>query len=122
MGAVVLPGQASAATYECSFRVSGNKLISRNVKLVHNENTGAVSVSDFFTGRHNGGPVAGEVSVTNATRTTFKWTVQVKNRRQTSASLAFRLTYYKNGNAPIITAQAVGFSNADRASGQCKLS
>jgi len=118
---------ASATTYTCKMQDQSNSgWISPTIVVAHDEQSGEVVVNDILIKNINGRPLAGEVAIDNAKRTTFKWVIKGYTNthganRQYATELTYRITIQKSSRQATITMKPAGYGNMFRGKGACSV-
>lgn len=114
---------AKPTVYLCkNSSASRNSVLQGEMAIAHNEETGAVSVSDGLILAVLGIPVEAKVSSDNPTRIVFTWDLKnVRNSSGQLANLSFRGTYFKKTGDFMITMKPLGYDNSIDDRGKCKI-
>ncbi len=119
---VLLAGGAQAAKYDCTFDINQGAWLPERVILRHDEASGAVKVNDPLVQHFMGGPIEGKLSVDNARRRTFQWTVKgIQVGAQHASGIVVRMTVQKASHKAVVSSTVKGYLNTDRADGSCKV-
>lgn len=114
--ALALP--ARAELYECRFR-GENSWIPKTVVVETGDEGSQVAVFDPIIKFFRKAPIKATVDTDNDRRTTFTWSLRVKNAGQ-SATMKYRMTRLKGDASATIHAQALGFVGPFSGFGDCR--
>lgn len=125
--AVFAPITALAAptVYQCELKVGRlESWVPEQLVIAHDTEAGTVLVSDPIILHFNDKqPLAGELVVQNAKRTTFKWAlVDVVNRSgQQAPRFVYRATVQASDKTVRVVAKPLGYPNDFKAKGRCQV-
>jgi hypothetical protein len=112
------PSNAATTLYECRFSGVSDGWMPEQLVLA-DDGDGRVKVSDTIIETYAGGPVEAKVADCTKVRTTYSWSVRVKDVRNNTFKMAYRLSIFSNGQPAQLSAQPLGFDNRYTTSGTC---
>jgi hypothetical protein len=118
------PALAKITQYECRFayeKARGGGWIPEIVVVTDNEATGEIIAFDPLIRHFVGNPIAARRSSQSAARVTYVWTLDARNKGQ-SSRMTYTLSYFANGQPARMRAQPGGYDNTWSGDGSCKLS
>lgn len=122
--ALFAAGAAEAATtrYQCDFAV-GNRRDGNWVPAVlvvnHVEGADTALVYDPIIKETHGKPIEGRLGETSRVRTSFTWSLNLRDRERTPVTMTYTFIYYNNGLPAKITVVPSGFDNRFSGEGTC---
>lgn len=123
LGATVFATQAMAEVYECKVRSNGRfGGIAPLIIFSINEDENAVFVYDGLIKEIYDKPIMGAISVANAKRYTFKWSVDTVSTSDGEAMprIDYRATFLKATHRFTVTGFPAGWDNQFNGTGTCK--
>ncbi|ETX29559.1 hypothetical protein [Roseivivax isoporae] len=120
-GALPLPASA-AELLVCELRqYGGGNWIPEALFIGREVGAETAIVSDTVVLQFNAGPVGARVAADNAARTTYVWSIAVRDRGGTYApSMLYRATYLKATGRMEISATPAGFDTRFQGGGTCQ--
>jgi hypothetical protein len=124
--ALVLAGAAEAKStrYQCDFAV-GNRRDGNWVPpvLVVNHDDGAPTalIYDPIIQNTFGKPIEGQLGDTSKVRTSFTWSLSMRDSENTPVTMNYTFIYYNNGRPAKVTVVPAGFDNRFSSEGTCVL-
>ena len=113
---------AFATTYTCALDPANEyDLMPEFVVVDHNVGAGKVTVLDPWIKHFMGGPIEGKLSVDNARRTTFKWTIEGMSIGRYYLDVDYRLTVQKGRHTAQLNASIRNYTNTYHAEGNCEV-
>ena len=116
--------EAKATRYQCEFDV-GNRRDGNWVPpvLVVNHEDGAPTalIYDPIIKETFGKPIEGRLGDTSKVRTSFTWSLQLRDSRKTPVRMDYTFIYYNNGQPAKVRAVPAGFDNNFSGEGTCEV-
>lgn len=122
--AMLVAGTAEAAStrYQCDFAV-GNRRDGNWVPAVlvvnHEEGADTALVYDPIIKHVHGKPIEGRLGETSRVRTSFTWSLSLRDSEKTPVTMNYTFIHYNNGQRARVTVVPAGFDNRFSSEGTC---
>lgn len=114
--------EAKSTRYQCDFDVGhrrdGNWVPSVLV-INHEDGADTALIYDPLIKAIHGKPIEGRVGETTGVRTTYVWSLAMRDARKTPVTMTYTFTYYNNGQRAKMRVVPSGFDNAFSGEGTC---
>ncbi|MFZ7093414.1 hypothetical protein [Primorskyibacter sp. 2E233] len=114
---------AKSVGYECKIDASaGQGWLPEVLFIGHDQVDDSVVVSDPIILHYNDRkPINGRVKTDNNKRTTFAWTVKIKDRSNHRATINYTATYLKATGVLSMSGLPLGYTNIFTGKGKCEV-
>jgi hypothetical protein len=120
------PAAAAFTQYDCTFPPGGARhgnWVPAQLVLRHDGRTGQIVVFDPIIRHFHGAPLPARAAEATAARVSYLWTVELRGLpgRAGSATMDYRLSYFRNGRPARMTAVPRGFDSSFTGEGACRV-